>query len=78
MKDDYFREWEKDNCTQEGHRLDAKDYLKMKRQLIIGHNGLRNRIAGIMHVANMMELVCECILNMSYLWHLFFAIILFS
>uniref|UniRef100_A0A1B0AQI0 SCP domain-containing protein n=1 Tax=Glossina palpalis gambiensis TaxID=67801 RepID=A0A1B0AQI0_9MUSC len=57
MKDEHYLNMKRKNCSNEGQRLDKKDYLKMKRQLIIGHNGLRNRIAGVMRVANMMELI---------------------
>uniref|UniRef100_A0A1A9W1I2 SCP domain-containing protein n=1 Tax=Glossina brevipalpis TaxID=37001 RepID=A0A1A9W1I2_9MUSC len=57
--DDYYLKLEMPNCSQAEQPLDDDDYSKMKRQLIIGHNGLRNRIAQFMRVANMMELIWD-------------------
>lgn len=47
----------------------------MKRSLIRGHNGLRNRIAERLGVANMVELVPEfsnTLISTSFIFHLYF------
>lgn len=38
--------------------MSRRDAARMKKALIRGHNGLRNRIAERMFVANMVEMVC--------------------